>query len=192
MEIESWTEWQLISEQPHRKFKNWVKYVVMLVSNHHLTSFLRLLLLAPCPPTAMSLNTSYRPPPPAPSAFFAMQLAQSTVSNALPNPTSTPSAYLPRISSKTSLNVLSGGAQTLPLIAAGVVQTAPASRNNSASSITALPSLSSSLNNLHTATSLDHVEIVGTQTPEAEELVSGFDHTTSSLQRLTARNSFAE
>jgi hypothetical protein len=122
----------------------------------------------------MSLNTSYRPPPPAPSAFFAMQLAQSTVSNALPAPTSTPSAYLPRISSKTSLNVTSGGAHALPLIAAGVVQTAPASRNNSASSITALPSLSSSLNNLHTATSLDHVEIVGTQTPEAEELVSGF------------------
>jgi hypothetical protein len=27
------------------------------------------------------------------------------------------------------------------------------------------------LNNLHTATSLDHVEIVGTQTPEAEELL---------------------
>ena len=120
----------------------------------------------------MAFNTSYRPPPPAPSAFFAMQLAQSAVSNALPTPTSTPSAYLPRISSKTSLTLTAAGAQSLPPIAAGVVQTAPASRNNSASSITALPSLSSSLNNLHTATSLDHVDVVGTQTPEAEELVS--------------------
>ena len=75
-----------------------------------------------------------------------------------------------------SLNMSSNGAHTLPIISAGIVQTgtAPASRNNSASSITALPSLSSSLNNLHSATSLDHVEIVGTQSPEAEELVGPF------------------
>ncbi|KIM27779.1 hypothetical protein M408DRAFT_9040 [Serendipita vermifera MAFF 305830] len=118
----------------------------------------------------MSYTALYRPPPPAPSAFLAMQLAQSTVvSNAHSSSSSTPSAYLPRIASKTSLNMASGGA--LPPIAAGVVQNTPASRNNSASSITALPSLSSSLNNLHTATSIGDVEIVGTQTPEAEELL---------------------
>ena len=116
----------------------------------------------------MSFTTSYRPPPPAPSAFFAMQLAAQSAVQA---PSQTSSAYLPRISSKMSLNMSSGGAHTLPIISAGIVQTAPASRNNSASSITALPSLSSSLNNLHSATSLDHVDIVGTQTPEAEELV---------------------
>jgi hypothetical protein len=152
----------------------------------------------------MSFSATYRPPPPAPSAFFAIQLAQSasaaatstesstsTSSSAaaaasataiLPNPVSTPSAYLPRIPSKLSLHVNSQ-TQTVPVTSSvvpgvGVVSLSMVgggpspSRNNSASSITALPSLSSSLNNLHTATSIEHLEVCGTRTAEADELVS--------------------
>lgn len=118
----------------------------------------------------MSFNASYRPPPPAPSAFFAMHLAQSAVPTT--TPTTTPSTYLPRIPSKLSVNVTSGSAAQIPLTTgAQTGQTASASRNNSASSITALPSLSSSLNNLHRATSIEHVELVGTRTAEADELL---------------------
>jgi hypothetical protein len=118
----------------------------------------------------MSFSTSYRPPPPAPSAYFAMQHATSSTA-AMASQVSTPGTYLPRIPSKLSLHISQG--QTVPIHGSQVAtQTAPASRNNSASSITALPSLSSSLNNLHAATNIEHLEVVGTRTAEADELVS--------------------
>lgn len=144
----------------------------------------------------MSFSTSYRPPPPAPSAYFAMQHASNGVSNVLPSPVSTPSTYLPRIPSKLSLHVSQG--QTIPINNSQTnsqLQTAPASRNNSASSITALPSLSSSLNNLHAATSIEHLEVVGTRTAEADELVgslslpSPITKTTPNDQTATKSNS---
>ncbi|CAG7848968.1 SubName: Full=Uncharacterized protein {ECO:0000313/EMBL:CCA67420.1} [Serendipita indica DSM 11827] len=141
--------------------------------------------------------TTYRPPPPAPSAFFALQLAASSSSAAplqaivdatIPSNTSVsstasmdemastttgaaPSTFLPRIPSKISINVTTQAiAQQVHAATSSGNNKAP-SRTNSASSITALPSLSSSLNNLHAATSIDHLDVCGTRTAEADELL---------------------
>ncbi|KAG8778799.1 hypothetical protein FRC15_010551 [Serendipita sp. 397] len=130
----------------------------------------------------MAFHSTYRPPPPAPSAFFALHLASSSssaaplasitdsapsssaASSSSSTTTATASTHgLPRIPSKLSVHVTcqsialqAAQQQHIDLKAAALAsgKSAP-SRNNSASSITALPSLSSSLNNLMQATNED-------------------------------------
>ncbi|KAG8826724.1 hypothetical protein FRC19_007958 [Serendipita sp. 401] len=146
----------------------------------------------------MAFHSTYRPPPPAPSAFFALHLASSSssaaplasitdsapsssaASSSSSTTTATASTHgLPRIPSKLSVHVTcqsialqAAQQQHIDLKAAALAsgKSAP-SRNNSASSITALPSLSSSLNNLMQATSIDHLDVCGTHPAEADELL---------------------
>ncbi|KAG8811412.1 hypothetical protein FRC17_002460, partial [Serendipita sp. 399] len=134
----------------------------------------------------MAYHSAYRPPPPAPSAFFALHLASSSssaaplapIADSTPNSSSTASSLF--FLSRTQLDGEHAWVTSYPLQvqqhidlkAAALASGKPApSRNNSASSITALPSLSSSLNNLVTATSIDHLDVCGTHTAEADELL---------------------
>ncbi|KAG8795849.1 hypothetical protein FRC16_009934 [Serendipita sp. 398] len=156
----------------------------------------------------MAFHSTYRPPPPAPSAFFALHLASSSssaaplasitdsapsssaASSSSSTTTATASTHgLPRIPSKLSVHVTcqsialqAAQQQHIDLKAAALAsgKSAP-SRNNSASSITALPSLSSSLNNLMQATSIDHLDVCGTHPAEADELVCSRDSTLTRL-----------
>jgi hypothetical protein len=112
------------------------------------------------------MPTAYRPPPPAPSAYYAMQLN--------PNPSSqqvaTPNTFLCRVPSKHSMQQFPD-----PVAQPSGYSSNVSTRSSSAASIAALPSLSGSLNNLANITSMEQISLTGTRTAaEGEEMVSSF------------------
>lgn len=111
-------------------------------------------------------TAAYRPPPPAPSAYFAMQFNP----NASSQQVAAPSTFLCRVPSKTSM-------QQFPDHAAPQYSSNASTRSSSAVSIAALPSLSNGLNELANITSMEKISLAGTRTAaEGEEMVSLFLH----------------
>lgn len=111
-------------------------------------------------------TAAYRPPPPAPSAYFAMQLNP----NASSQQVATPSTFLCRVPSKHSMQQFPD-----PVPQPSPYSSNVSTRSSSVASIAALPSLSSSLNNLANITSMEQISLTGTRTAaEGEEMVSSF------------------
>lgn len=99
----------------------------------------------------------YRPPPPAMSAYYNMQYSST-------NEIATPSTFLPRIPSRTSITHYTNS--QIPY------HSGAPTRASSNASIAALPSLSNSLCDLANATSMEQVALQTTRTVEGEDLVS--------------------
>lgn len=111
-------------------------------------------------------TAAYRPPPPAPSAYFAMQLNP----NASSQQVATPSTFLCRVPSKHSMQQFPD-----PVPQPSPYSSNVSTRSSSAASIAALPSLSNGLNDLANITSMEQISLTGTRTAaEGEEMVSSF------------------